>query len=169
MAYKTQIQVVHVAPFRVGGQKRRSKVRGDVVNFVTGVAEGRMKATTVTLVQDNNDAVAASGTVTISSGSGSIAAVINGVSTAVTWGTSDTATAAALAAAINASANALVNGHVTATSALGVVTITAINPGVTGNAITLSATGTGATASGARLTSGAAATGSTTNSFSMGG
>lgn len=169
MAYKTQIQITHVAPFRIGGQKRRSKVRGDVVNFVTGVAQGRYKASAVALVQDNNDPVAASGTVTLSSGSGSVAAVVNGVSTAVTWATSDTASAAALAAAVVASANALVNGHVTATSNLGVVTITAKLPGVTGNAISLAATGTGATASGARLTAGADATGSSTNSFTLGG
>jgi phage tail sheath gpL-like len=120
-------------------------------------------------VQDNSDAVAASGTVTISSGAGSIAAVVNGLSTAVTWGTSDTATAAALAAAVVANPNALVNQHVTATSNLGVVTITAKNPGVTGSAITLAATGTGATASGARLTGGTDATGSSTNTLTMGG
>lgn len=99
--------------------------------------------------------VAATGTVTISSGSGSIAAVINGVTISITWATSDTNSAALLAAAINASSNALVQNLVTATSALGVCTVTAgVKYGVAGNAFTLAATGTGATASGARLTSG---------------
>lgn len=100
-------------------------------------------------------AVSASGTVTLSGGSGTITATINGVGVAVTWATSDTATATALAAAINASTNALVQNIVTATSAAGVVTISAIVAGVAGNCITLAASGTGATASGARLTSGA--------------
>lgn len=98
--------------------------------------------------------VAASGTVTIASGNGTITATINGVAIAVDWATSDTNTAALLAAAINASSDALVSGVVTATSALGVVTIAAVLKGKTGNAITLAASGTGATASGARLTGG---------------
>lgn len=100
----------------------------------------------------------ATGTLTISSGSGTVGGTINGVSVTVTWGTSDTATATALAAAINASANALVNKHVTATSSAGVVTLTAALPGNSGNAVTLAASGTGVTASGARLTGGAADT-----------
>jgi phage tail sheath gpL-like len=99
---------------------------------------------------------AASGTVTISSGSGSITATINGVAIAVTWATSDTATATALAAAINASANALVSKHVTASSAAGVVTITSSRPGYAGNAVTLAASGTGATANVSRLAGGTA-------------
>lgn len=100
--------------------------------------------------------VAPSGTVTISSGSGTITAIINGVSIAITWATSDTNSAALLAAAINASTNALVTGLVSATSALGVVTITGIGSAASkaGNAITLSATGTGATASVSRLAGG---------------
>ncbi len=99
--------------------------------------------------------VAASGTVTLSSGSGTITATINGVAIAITWATDDTVSAALLAAAINASSNALVTGIVTATSALGVVTITSVLKNKTSNAITLTASGTGATASGSgRLTSG---------------
>src|SRR5512132_355440 len=81
----------------------------------------------------------ATGTVTLSSGSGTVGATINGVSVTVTWATSDTASATALAAAINASSNALVNKHVTATSAAGVVTLTALTPGYAGNAVTLAA------------------------------
>lgn len=98
--------------------------------------------------------LAAAGTITLVSGSGTITAIINGVSIAITWATDDTVSAALLAAAINASSNALVTGLVTATSALGVCTINAALLGKMGNAVLLSATGTGATASGARLTGG---------------
>ena len=99
-------------------------------------------------------AVLATGTVTLSGGSGTITATINGVAIAITWATSDTNSASLLAAAINASTNALVQNIVTATSAAGVVTISAVVPGVVGNCVTLAASGTGATASGARLTGG---------------
>ena len=47
------------------------------------------------------------------------------------------------------------SGFVTATSALGVVTIRATQKSAWGNAITLAASGTNVTASGARLTGGA--------------
>lgn len=100
--------------------------------------------------------VLASGTVTISGGSGSETATINGVGISVTWATSDAATASALAAAIQNSTNALIAGVVTATVASNVVTITAAQGGATGNAITLAGSGTGVSASGARLTGGAA-------------
>lgn len=108
-------------------------------------------------MQVGYNAVSATGTVTIESGSGSIVATINGVASTVTWGTSDTATAVLLAAKINAGGdtpNNLVSKQVSATSALGVVTITSKIPGFAGNAVTLAASGTGATASGARLTGG---------------
>lgn len=98
----------------------------------------------------------ATGTITISgTDQGTYTTTINGVGINATGGADDTATAAAIAAAINASANALVADIVEASSSAGVVTITAIHAGKTGNAITLAATaGTGATASGARLTGG---------------
>lgn len=73
-----------------------------------------------------------------------------------------TGTAANLAAAINAGAGAgtaygtgtVANSDVTATSALGVVTITARVPGTGGNSITLTKSGTDITVSGATLASG---------------
>lgn len=107
---------------------------------LTGGSDGNTKAT---------------GTVTLSSSSGSVSAIINGVTSSATFVTDDTATASLLSAAINNNTNALVRGQVTATSALGVVTITAVTSGTAGNLITLAASGTGATASGTRLTSGA--------------
>jgi phage tail sheath gpL-like len=99
-------------------------------------------------------AVAASGTLTISSGSGTVGGSINGVSNTVTWATDDATTATALAAAINASSNALIQNLVTASASGGVVTITSTIPGAVGNCMTLTASGTGVTASGARLTGG---------------
>lgn len=137
----------------------------NAVLLVTRTAEylealtGGRRIGSVSLV--NGTGTAATGTVTIASGSGTITATINGVATNVTWATSDTATATALASAINANASTLVSGLVTATSALGVVTITAKALGPEGNAYTLAATGTGTTTSGARLTGGAANTNTT--------
>ncbi|MBN1442838.1 MAG: hypothetical protein JXA90_09015 [Planctomycetes bacterium] len=89
-------------------------------------------------------AVAAWGTLTIASGSGAVGGTIAGSAKTVTWATSDTASAAALKAAINA--DATLNKLVVATSALGVVTITALAPGLIGNQLTLVASGTGVTA-----------------------
>jgi phage tail sheath gpL-like len=120
--------------------------------FISGCALGAFQGATGFDVAQTQ----ATGTLTISSGSGTVGGSINGVSVTVTWGTSDTATATALAAAINASSNALVNKHVTASAAAGVVTLTALVPGYSGNAVTLAASGTGVTASGARLTGGTA-------------
>jgi phage tail sheath gpL-like len=65
---------------------------------------------------------------------------------------SDTADAASLASKINA--HSTLSAVVSATSALGVVTITCRFPGVVGNFITLAETGTSMTVSGARLSGG---------------
>lgn len=86
---------------------------------------------------------------------GTYRTTINGVNVDAT-GTNgnDTATAASIVVAINGSTSALVRGHVTATSSSGTVTLTAVRGGHLGNAITVSVTGTGYTATGARLTGG---------------
>lgn len=155
----TIISISHPSPFNLkveGTSRRRNEAIQLVVGFLRGLVAGTQKGTAVTINAGTatTSLVPAAGTVTISSGSGTITATINGVAIAVTWGTSDTATAAALAAAINASTNALVQYLVAATSVAGVVTIRALQPGITGNTITLAASGTGATASGARLVGG---------------
>lgn len=129
--------------------------------FFEGLAGGTRQGTVAVLTNGGSNGTAASGTITMASSSGTVGAIINGVTVSVTWATSDTASSAALAAAINASANALVAPFVTATSALGVTTITAKNKGTQGNAITLAATGTNVTASGARLTGGVDGTANT--------
>jgi hypothetical protein len=103
--------------------------------------------------------VQASGTFTCASGSGTMTAIINGVSVAISHGASDAADGIALAAAINSSTNALVRGHVTAADdGAGIVTVTAVHGGISGNTITTSATGTGLSAGQVRLTSGAVPT-----------
>lgn len=117
-----------------------------------GFAGGVANLTSTSL---SHGAVEATGTITIATGPGAVGGTINGTLVTVVYATSDTATAAALAVAINAAAD-IVSKHVVATSALGVVTLTAKYPGHAGNAITLAASGTGTTVSGARLTGGAA-------------
>ena len=98
--------------------------------------------------------VAATGTITISSGTGVVGANINGTLVTVTWATSDAATALALIAAINS--NVSVNTLVDATTGgAGIVNLTALTLGPSGNAITLVASGTGVTVSAATLTGGA--------------
>jgi phage tail sheath gpL-like len=96
----------------------------------------------------------AAGTLTLSGGSGAVGGVINGVTVTATWATSDAVSAGLVAAAINASANPLVSEHVTAAANGAVVTLTSRRAGPGGNAVTLVASGTGVTASGARLTGG---------------
>lgn len=96
--------------------------------------------------------LASTGTWTTASGTGSQTLVISGVTFTHVWATSDTASAAAMAALVNASSDAHILGVVTATSALGVVTLASVGVGLANNAITLSATGTGASVSGARMT-----------------
>jgi hypothetical protein len=88
-------------------------------------------------------AAAASGTFTISSGSGTITAIINGVSIPVTWASSDSHTGDLLVTAITT--NTSVNNRVTASNASGTVTISAKSKGSWGNTITLDGTGTGVT------------------------
>jgi len=129
---------------------------GRLATYLSALQNGSQSGTAV-FSKGTADAVRASGTLTISSGSGSVGGTIVGTAVTVTWATSDTASATALAVAINA--NSTVNQYVTATSAAGVVTLTANVPGVAGNRFTLVASGTGVTASGALLTGG---TGQTT-------
>jgi phage tail sheath gpL-like len=158
MSVITRMKVTHNEPsasmtdliVKVGARNTLNAVARWFEAMVNGSRNG-----SVLLSVAEASGVAASGTVTLSSGSGTETATINGVAIAITWATSDTNSASLLAAAINASANALVSGLVTATSAAGVVTITAVEKGKTGNMCTLTASGTGATASGTgRLTGG---------------
>lgn len=108
----------------------------------------------------SHEGAQASSTVTVTSGSGNYTVTINGVNASgtVAYNTSDDQTAADIADAINKSTDALVHGHIYATAATNVVTITAVRGGTQGNSITLACTGTGAVAGAARLAGGAAPT-----------
>jgi hypothetical protein len=121
----------------------------------TDLAVSGARLTGGTLAQYEG-AQAAQTTVVSGADGGTYATVINGVTVNAT-GTNgnDTTTAASIVTAINASTDALVRGHVTATSSGGTVTLTAVRGGHLGNAITVSVTGTGYTATGARLVNGA--------------
>lgn len=129
----------------------------ELERFIAGLRAGLVRARGIDIWKGGAEPVAASGTITIAGADGgTYRATINGANVDVT-GTNgdDDATASDLADAINASTDALVQYLVTASASAGVVTITAAQDGITGNTITLAATGTNATASGARLTGGA--------------
>lgn len=122
---------------------------GDIV-----VSGARLTGGTVT----QREGVQASGTVTISGADGgNYTVLVNGVTTGNVAGTNgdDTATALSITTALRGLTDALVLGHVYFTVSAGVITVTAVRGGHLGNAITLSCTGTGATASAARLANGA--------------
>jgi len=121
--------------------------------------------------------VAASGTLTLVSAIATDAITIGTTTFTATstptlstdWeidGADDTADAAALAAAINA--HATVSQIVTASSALGVVTITAKQKGVVGNFIPISSADATITASGAFLTGGTGGVTEASTQFAFG-
>lgn len=96
--------------------------------------------------------LAATRTVTIASGSGAVGFIItdpvSGTTTTVTvtWASDDTTTATALAAKVNDTTQATYLSYLSATSAIGVVTLT--YAGVVGATANLAATGTGVTVNG---------------------
>lgn len=97
---------------------------------------------------------AASGSVTFSSSSGAWTVTVNGVEFSGTSAGVDSDEAADLAAQIEASVNPAIAGVVTAIQAGDDVDITADAKGSDGNDITLEATGTGLSVSGANLAGG---------------
>lgn len=122
-----------------------------VVAFLTACMGGTLRATTVDAAT-----VPASGTVTLSTANNVVVTIGGLAISAVPAGASDAATATTVAAAINALAT--VSDAVVASASGAVVTVTALQSGPMGNVITLAASGTGATASGARLTGGTSST-----------
>jgi phage tail sheath gpL-like len=162
----TNIQIVHsrAADLTVSDTPSRVEMLNRLINFLAGIAGGAYAGTSL---RYSTAAVKASGTVTCAAVQADDTVTINGQTftakasgaTGDQWNITaldNTATAAALAAAINASTTAGVTGIVTATSALGVVTISAIQSGKVGNAISLaSSDGTRLAVSAAKLASGA--------------
>ena len=159
----TIISINHPTPFSLGinGAARRGNQAVQlVIGLLKALVAGAKKGTALTINAGTaTTALApAAGTVTLATGSsGTYTATINGVALTVTYATSLTATAALLAKEINDSTNALVQYLVRAVSVGPVVTVVALQPGITGNTITLAASSSAgtATASGARLTGGA--------------
>lgn len=134
-----------------------------VANYFNGLGGGYNKGTLLVDVAS----VQASGTVTLASAIATDTVTINGVVLTAVSGApaagqfdiSGTNTAAAVSLVAAVAANATLAGMITATNLLGVVTLTAIQPGTVGNAITLaSSNGTRLAVSAARLASGAAGT-----------
>ncbi len=130
------------------------------------------KIGSIDLTIDDGNAVTAVGAVTFSNfNTANDTFLINGVTmTAVAsaatpqqWnvGASATAQAANFATAVAAANNALITGHITAVATTSIVNFSAAIAGVAGNAVTIAKgvdAGTVMTATGARLTTGAAAT-----------
>ncbi len=114
---------------------------------------------TVDVQRGATAAVKASATATLATAIATNAVTINAVAfTAVAsgatgnqWniGGTDTISATNLAAAINGSVTAKIAGYVSATSSGAVVTISAVTPGLLGNLVTLTKTGTPITVTGA--------------------
>lgn len=128
-----------------------------VSDYLRRVASGNAPANTTVDMQDGTTTlVQASGTLTLATATGTVGGTIGGTLVTVTASGGDTATATALAAAINA--NTTVNKWVAATSVAAVVTLKVLSGGAVGNNVTLAASGTGVTASGAKLTGGVNAT-----------
>lgn len=124
------------------------------------------------VVQTKVGMAKATGTITLSAHVATDTVTVNGITfTCVASGATgnqynvgadDTATAVALAAVLNA--NTTLDGMVVATSALGVVTLTALVPGELGNAITLAISAHGSV-SAARMAGGTNGDTETTHYF----
>lgn len=114
-------------------------------------AEGTLTVT-VNGVAIETDCPASSGTVTVSGAAGTLTVTIAGEPVEVEFNTDDDTTADDIATAIGATL--ALDGVVTATAAANVVTITSVELGAPGDAITLAVSGTGLTRSGTTLTGG---------------
>lgn len=127
-----------------------------------GMEPGQPGETKIQSCIGSTDAAAAeaSGTVTFSGASGTVGAVIGGITKTQAHGASDDADATNLAAAINA--DSTLNKYLTASAATNVVTVTAKQRGAIGNLISLVASGTGVTVGAARLAGGVGGNGTPT-------
>jgi hypothetical protein len=124
-------------------------------NMISGIENGSLPVSTVVAAISSTDAVRAVSEVTATT-SGSLGTVINGTTVTTTFSTSQAGTAAQAIADINA--NTTVNKWVTASpgSTATKFYVTANIPGELGNGMTLTVTGTGASATGSgKLATGA--------------
>jgi phage tail sheath gpL-like len=142
----------------------------NAANLLNAIASGSTETSQVSVQRSDTDPVAASGTFTLVSAIATDAITIGTITMTATstpttdlhWeidGASDTLDAASLAAAINA--NPTLSKVVVASSAAGVVTVTALQKGLVGNQIPISSADATITASGAFLTGGTGGSDST--------
>lgn len=162
-----------VGLFETAGGKQQ--IGNRIVNFLTSLITGGELAMSSSVppqiaisIQENS--VQASQTVTFSDhATANDTILINGVTFTAkssnaganefNVGATATTSATNLAAAINASVTALISGYVTATSALGVVTVTSVFYGLAGNTMTIAEgvdAGSVISVGGARLAAGTA-------------
>lgn len=144
----SQVNVVQKDTYvQLGATTASPQGHGGVTNVVINSPTGVKASGTYTLSANPaaNDTVLIGGSVITWKASGAVGAQVN-------IGADITASAAALAAYINANSVSL---GVTATAAIGVVTVKARIGGVAGNAITTTEVGTNSAFSGATLTGGA--------------
>jgi hypothetical protein len=128
---------------------------GKLAASSTGLLVARGRGTLGNGVRVVTKGLVASDTITYVTPSGAQTVTVNGVQVYnATAGATAALTAAAVAAAINASTNTAVAGQVRAVARAGVVKVFSVLPGLIGNGMTLSATGTGATVATARLAGG---------------
>jgi phage tail sheath gpL-like len=166
MAYTTVVVLEHTDKIDGVNDGDRSSIQ-NLCNFLQAALAGAKRGVEVDIhANDGEASAAASGTVTCASADAADTVTVNGVvftgaaaedigaAEFNVAGTDDEA-ATSLAACINGSTDALIANIVTASAAADVVTITAVQKGHTGNAITLaSSDGTDLAVSGSRLEGG---------------
>jgi hypothetical protein len=156
-----QLQAELQAALQPDDNKDREAIQA-AKQFFQDIASGKERAT-VQVQTGSADPVAASGTFTLVSAIATDAVTLGTVTLTASstpaneneWeidGADDTADALALANAINA--HSVLSLVVSASSALGVVTVTHLSPGVVGNQFPISSADATITASGAFLTGG---------------
>lgn len=129
-------------------QTLKARAANAMIDLVAGIVSGAYPKNPRTIaVSVDGLATAASATVTFASAVGADTVTVNGVVFTAVSGAAganqfdisggNTTGAASLASSINNSATALVPATVIATAAVGVLTIKAVVPGITGNAYTL--------------------------------
>lgn len=162
----------------VSDTSNRGAEVNNLIDYLSGLAAGS-GAGKLRVTLSGTALVAATGTVTAASVQAGDTVTINGVVFTATSsaaaanqfniGASNTTCAAAIVTSVAASTSALIQGFVTASSALGVVTLTAVQQGTIGNAYTLaSSNGTRLAVSAARFSGGTGGVGTSTSQYTYG-
>lgn len=133
-------------------------------NGLRNLIEKMLQGEQLAYAKVSTNPIQATGTITFSSLAADDTVTVNGViftakvspsgANQFALGADDTAAAANFAAKINASAIAKIVNVLTATSALGVVTLTAVQPGLEGNCNTTAISAHGSVSGSGRLASG---------------